>query len=115
MKNLIISAPVDENVIALTFDDGPAHAITSDILDTLGQNNIKATFFVCGSQLEHPQNVKQLCRAYAEGHTIASHTYSHPYLTQLSDEQITQEMNSTANAIHKALGVHPLLMRPPYG
>ena len=60
----------------LTFDDGPSQN-TNDILNILKDNNIKATFFVLGSQVEFfPETTN---RIYNEGHFIANHGYSHKY------------------------------------
>ncbi|NLW15176.1 MAG: DUF5011 domain-containing protein [Erysipelothrix sp.] len=61
-------------VIYLSFDDGPHPTVTSDILDTLKEEGVKATFFVTG---KGPDAL--IVRAYNEGHTIALHTYSHLY------------------------------------
>ena len=60
--------------IALTFDDGPA-AYTREILKILEDNQIKATFFCIGKQIEkHSDTVK---RIYEAGHHIGNHSYSH--------------------------------------
>lgn len=103
------------NTVALTFDDGPYTGITENILDVLKKEKLKATFFVCGKQLEFQKNVEILKRADKEGHIIASHTYNHPDLTTLSDAQIIKEMNDTSNTIKAAINKRPKLMRPPYG
>lgn len=71
------------NTVALTFDDGPREDF-ENILNILKQNNVKATFFVLGSLLENNFGLTQ--RAAREGHIIASHSYSHPYLTGLSSD-----------------------------
>lgn len=54
-------------------------------------------------------------RAYQEGHLIASHTWSHPHLIDLSRTDIISEMTQTANEIKKVIGFKPTYMRPPYG
>ena len=85
----------------LTFDDGPS-TNTKDILDLLLQRNIKATFFVLGTQVERmPETVK---RIYEEGHYIANHGYSHVYSSIYSSpEAVLDEFNKCnqvgANAI----------------
>lgn len=75
----------------LTFDDGPSQN-TSDILNILKDNNIKATFFVLGSQVEvFPETTN---RIYNEGHYIANHGYSHKYSNiYQSPEQVLNEYN----------------------
>lgn len=67
----------DDKVVYLTFDDGPSSKVTPQILDILNQYNVKATFFVIAQNAE--QNPDIIKRAADEGHTVASHTYSHNY------------------------------------
>lgn len=69
--------PKKSKVAYLTFDDGPSKQVTPQVLDILKKYNIKATFFVIGSSAEY--NSDLLKRAYAEGHAIGNHTYSHNY------------------------------------
>ena len=75
-KNKIQSLVKSEEKIAyLTFDDGPNPSITPKVLDILQKENIKATFFVIGKNVDtYPDIVK---RAYNEGHYIANHGYDH--------------------------------------
>lgn len=103
------------NMISITYDDGPYNGITNNVLDVLKKEKVKATFFVCGKQLEFSPNVEILKRADKEGHIIASHTYTHADLTKITDEQIVKEMNDTSNAIFAAIKKRPKLMRPPFG
>src|SRR6266550_2891152 len=104
---------VDGSYIALTFDDGPQQKLTPKLLDLLAQHHIKATFFVVGQNAaEYPDIV---ARAAREGHEIGNHTWSHPNLAKMSDENIRRQLRQTDDAIKQATGKHPTLMRPPYG
>ncbi|KAL1915544.1 uncharacterized protein VTP21DRAFT_6668 [Calcarisporiella thermophila] len=106
----IVSCP--KGYFGLTFDDGPTE-FSPRLYDFLKQQNIKATFFILGSRAANaPEMIK---RIHADGHEIASHTYSHRALTSLSNEQIIAEMKWTEKAIEQAIGIKPTLMRPPYG
>lgn len=67
----------EEKRAFLTFDDGPSQSVTPKILDTLKEENIKATFFVLGTMVKSNPDV--LKREYQEGHYIANHGYSHVY------------------------------------
>jgi peptidoglycan/xylan/chitin deacetylase (PgdA/CDA1 family) len=49
------------------------------------------------------------------GHQIAVHTWSHPMLTTLTDEEIVAELGWSKKIIKDLLGVTPTMMRPPYG
>lgn len=97
---------------ALTFDDGPSQ-YTGELLDTLKKTNVTAAFFVMGGHVaKYASFVK---RAHAEGHLIASHTWSHPHLMSLTNEQVIAEIKMTEDAIVSAIGVRPKYIRPPYG
>ncbi len=99
--------------IALTFDDGPSAASTAKILDVLEVNGAKATFFVIGRNAA--ENAQILRRAAAMGCEIGNHTFDHAKLTDLSDEMIRQQLTKTDEAIEKAIGVRPSLVRAPCG
>lgn len=65
-----------DKVLYLTFDDGPSPN-TTKILDILNRNNVKATFFVIGNQVQfHKDIVKQL---ESSGMCILPHTDCHNY------------------------------------
>ncbi|WP_298846543.1 polysaccharide deacetylase family protein [Clostridium sp.] len=62
----------------LTFDDGPSTTVTPKILDILKKNNVKATFFLVGENIEENERSKELVkREFNEGNAIGNHTYSH--------------------------------------
>lgn len=107
------SCHVDGQYIAMTFDDGPSAENTPRLLDMLKERGIKATFFLIGQNAaEHPEIVK---RILAEGHEIGNHSWTHPQLSKLSDDRVTDEIVKTQDAIHDASGYTPTLLRPPYG
>jgi peptidoglycan/xylan/chitin deacetylase (PgdA/CDA1 family) len=81
-----------------------------DYLSSFGQ---KTTYFQIGSQILDGYQVTQ--RQYSEGHEIGVHTWSHPDLTTLSDEQIYAELQWTIYIIHAAIGQTPKFFRPPFG
>jgi peptidoglycan/xylan/chitin deacetylase (PgdA/CDA1 family) len=97
----------------MTFDDGPHPKLTPKLLDLLKERGIKATFFVIGKNVaEFPDIAK---RIVDEGHEIANHSWSHPQLTKLGPAAFAAEIAQTNDAIEKATGVRPVVMRPPYG
>ena len=89
--------------VFLTFDDGTSKSVTIPILDILKQNNVKATFFVLGSNVErYPEIVK---RAYQEGHYIANHSFTHVYSNiYAAPQNVLDEYNRTEVAIKNAIG-----------
>lgn len=100
--------------VALTFDDGPHPTNTPKLLDALKLAGIHATFFMLGQNLATSAGKAILARAAAEGHQIGNHTYTHPDLTKLSEQQVRDEILKTEVLIGSAMGQHKLL-RPPYG
>lgn len=100
MKNIYYTKT---KIAYLTFDDGPSKVVTPLILDLLKEQNIKATFFVLGTNVnKNPDIVK---RAYLEGHYIANHGYSHNYSKiYAKPNNVLEEYNKTEKAIKKAIG-----------
>ena len=102
----------NNNFVALTFDDGPS-ADTLDILDFLRDENVKATFFLIGKQVEkHPAITK---RIVADGHEIGNHSYSHPIFLFCSPGKMRRELEKTQEIIKNIVGFAPKLARPPCG
>ncbi|KAJ7042642.1 glycoside hydrolase/deacetylase [Mycena alexandri] len=95
-----------------TYDDGPS-PYTEDLLQFLDQNNLKTTFFAVGSRVISFPNILQT--EYMGGHQIGVHTWSHPPLTTLTNDQIIGELGWSKKVIKDVLGVTPLHFRPPFG
>ena len=69
-----------KKIAYLTFDDGPSTEVTQQILETLKVNNVKATFFILGSNVEKSDIQKELLKEMVnEGHAIGNHGYCHDY------------------------------------
>lgn len=69
-----------KKIAYLTFDDGPSDHVTNEILDILDEKNVKGTFFVLGSEVEHSNLSKDAFkRIVKEGHAIGNHGYCHSY------------------------------------
>ena len=96
----------------LTYDDGPSF-YTSNLLNFLDQEKLKSTFFVVGSRVISFPSILQT--QYMGQHQIAVHTWSHPPLTTLTNEQIVAELGWSKKVIKDVLGVTPNMMRPPFG
>ncbi|KAK7204343.1 hypothetical protein BZA70DRAFT_268195 [Myxozyma melibiosi] len=95
-----------------TFDDGPT-AATPALLDYLRQKRQLTSFFIIGTQvLSFPDTLRAERRA---GHFIGSHTWTHPYLPSLSNQDIAAELQWTTWVINVTAGVVPRYFRPPYG
>lgn len=102
----------EKNTWGLTYDDGPSQYST-DLLNYLDANSLKTTWFIVGSRAISRPDILQA--EYMSGHQLAVHTWSHPYLTTLSNEQIIAELGWTKKAIKDITGLTPNYFRPPYG
>ena len=101
-----------ERAIAFTFDDGPNPLYTPQVLDIFEEVGGKATFYMIGEQMElEPELVRAV---NAQGHEIGNHTYSHPKLTTLTAEQLSDELYRTDRLIQELTGKTPRTFRPPY-
>ncbi|MET9153906.1 polysaccharide deacetylase family protein [Streptomyces griseoflavus] len=99
--------------VGLTFDDGPQAGTTTNLLNALRQNGLRATMFNQGQYAAaNPALVKAQVDA---GMWVANHSYTHPHMTQLSQAQMDSEIARTQQAIANAGGGTPKLFRPPYG
>jgi peptidoglycan-N-acetylglucosamine deacetylase len=111
----LTSGPDDQPEVALTFDDGPDPRHTPLVLETLERYGVAATFFCVGAAARaHPD---LLARAARAGHLIANHTWSHPFLPDLSLDELRWQVETTGSALAAAAGqaAMPLMVRPPYG
>ncbi|WP_327591717.1 polysaccharide deacetylase family protein [Streptomyces chartreusis] len=99
--------------IALTFDAGPGKD-TPRLLDTLKEKTVPATFFLLGMNhiMKYPTVVKRIAD---EGHEVANHTWTHPVLTDLSEDEIRDELEGPQGELEQITGRRPTLMRPPQG
>jgi len=102
----------DKLTWGLSYDDGPSD-YTADLLNFMNDNTLTSTFFIVGSRAISRPEILQA--EYMAGHQLSVHTWSHPPLTTLTNEQIIAELGWTREAIRQITGVSPNTMRPPYG
>ncbi len=104
----------DEKVVYLTFDEGYENGYTSDILDTLADNHVKATFFITGHYINTSPDLVQ--RMVDEGHLVANHSVNHPSMPTLNEEEFYDEIVGL-NDKYKELTGQDLdpFFRPPMG
>ncbi len=108
-------------VVALTFDAGADRGYTEDILDTLVDEQVPATFGITGRWAEANSDLVQ--RMATDGHMVINHTYDHRSFTGVSDHlqrlsaENRQEELLTADAIIAPLIGHSTApwYRLPYG
>jgi len=97
-----------QNNIWLTFDDGPHQESTPFILNVLKEEQVKATFFLVGEQMEkHPELLNQII---SEGHIVANHSYSHKNGWLSNNSTYFNDIEKCQKLI-----TENKLFRPPYG
>lgn len=113
-----------ENTVVLTFDDGPHHSRTPEILDILKAYKVNGYFFSVGRNMgsikkdgtvKAGKNKELIERIVKEGHVLANHTFSHPVLTKLNAEMQKKELAETNSIIKAVSGKPGKVFRPPYG
>lgn len=99
--------------LALNFEAGGDPNLCTLMLDVLSITQAPATIFLAGNWSEqYPELVRRMS---AEGHELGNHSYSHPDLTQCSDEQVREELHLTDAVIQQLTGQRAnLWFRPPY-
>ncbi|HCT76467.1 MAG TPA: polysaccharide deacetylase [Micromonosporaceae bacterium] len=104
----------DRDAVAITFDDGPQPPYTGQVLDILARYGVRATFFCVGLNASACPDL--VARIQAEGHILGNHTWSHPFLPELSRVQLVEQIDRTDEAIARSSGgAATKLFRPPYG
>ena len=99
--------------VYLTFDEGYEAGYTEKILETLKQNNVKATFFITAHYVNtQPELVQKMIN---EGHIIGNHTVNHKSMPSLSLEQIKSEVMNLHTTIYEKFGYEMKYIRPPKG
>ncbi|MEU4649026.1 polysaccharide deacetylase family protein [Nocardia fluminea] len=109
---LVDRVETEDKVVALTFDDGPT-VRTPDVLRTLAQSRVPATFYLVGEDLaEHPEYGAAIVAA---GHEIGNHSYTHRRMVLVSGDTVRDEIERTDAEIRRAGYPGPISFRPPYG
>ncbi len=106
-KNRVWKIDTHENLLYLTFDDGPHPEATSFVLDELKKFNAKATFFCVGKNVK--ENFTLYRRIITEGHKVGNHTYNHLNGWKTDDQTYIEDIEKAAKIIDSDL------FRPPYG
>lgn len=106
-RHLVCDLPNEEQIVYLTFDDGPIPEVTPEILSILDRYNVKATFFMVGDNVKkNPEVFEQVRKG---NHAIGNHTFHHlngwksPPGAYLEDVTRCESYFQTT------------LFRPPYG
>lgn len=109
----IYCVQTDEKKVALSFDAAWGNEDTQEILNILKNHDVHVTFFMTGGWVEkYPDDVKAI---YEAGHDLGNHSETHPNMSQLSNEQKTEELMLVHKKVKELTGEDMYLFRPPYG
>ncbi len=105
----VTRARVPDNLVALTFDDGPNPESTPRVLEALEAHGASGTFFMIGrNAAAHPDLVQ---RVRAGNHAVANHTWDHPDFPRLTGVERRAQLSECAGALG---GQDGRLFRPPH-
>jgi len=99
--------PANENVLFMTFDDGPDKEVTPFVLEELKKYNARATFFCIGKNVQ--SNFELYKKIIGDGHAVGNHTYSHVNGWKTDDKKYLDDIYEAKKIIDSNL------FRPPYG
>jgi peptidoglycan/xylan/chitin deacetylase (PgdA/CDA1 family) len=103
--------------VALTFDACQTRKATgydAEIVRILQETHTPATFFLGGRWMEtHAEATRQL--AQEPLFELGNHSYLHPHLRRLTEEQIRAELTKTQAILLRLTGRQGRLFRAPYG
>jgi peptidoglycan-N-acetylglucosamine deacetylase len=97
------TVPLEDHEVVITFDDGPLPPRSTRVLETLDHECVKATFFLIGKMAHtFPAWVRRIREA---GHTIGTHSYSHPLtFHRMPLDKAEFEINQGIAEVTAALG-----------
>ena len=98
--------------LILSFDDGPNNITTPKLLDTLKKENVKATFFMVGANIDNPTLMQRMLN---DGHILGSHTWGHAHMTRLNHKDMIDQIIHEEKVFTDVVGDRPFFFRPPYG
>lgn len=99
--------------VSISFDAAWGADDTDELLRILKENDVKTTFFMCGYWVDDfPEEVKKIA---GDGHDLGNHSATHPHMSQLSKENIKNELAVTHEKVKNLTGVEMDLFRPPFG
>lgn len=114
--DILNKAEDDAKKIVLTFDDGfiGNYRFAFDILERYG---FKATFFITVDNISKDRYMswEQLSVLYKNGHSIQSHTMTHPMLGECDERRITYELKTSKKIIEDKIGSPVKYLSLPFG
>lgn len=109
---IVCRVDTDERIVALTFDDGPTPMGVAFLLPLLAKEEVRATFFLIGRELEaSPELGRRLIEA---GHEVGNHSYTHQRMVLVSKAFVRDELERTDALLQTAGATGTIVFRPPF-
>lgn len=109
----IYSVETPEKAVAITFDCAWEADDIPDILSTLKEADVRASFFVVGQWAEkNPDMIRMIADG---GHDVANHSYSHFRMGSLDRSTISKEIKQCGDLLTRLTDIPCDLFRAPYG
>jgi peptidoglycan/xylan/chitin deacetylase (PgdA/CDA1 family) len=110
--NRIRREVVKNRILALTYDDGPSHELTPQVLDLLQRRNARGTFFMLGRNAQqHPEIAD---RVVEEGHDIGCHSDQHLNAWKALPWEAVADIDAGYEKLSPWIQPNAIY-RPPYG
>jgi peptidoglycan/xylan/chitin deacetylase (PgdA/CDA1 family) len=108
--------PGEGSSLALTIDDGTSSEVVASLCRFAEDSGVRLTFFPNGRYSSWEENGDLLQPLVDSGQVaMGNHTWSHPDLTTLSDDEIGEEIGRNRDWIESTFGIRTPFMRPPFG
>lgn len=115
-----------KKAVTFSFDDGTTQDIP--LIEMMNKYGLKCTFnlnsqllgqpgllFNKFGRISHYKVAPEQVRDLYEGHEVAVHTLTHPYLTKLSDQEVVCQVEDDRQALSELVGYEVVGMAHPYG
>lgn len=103
---------LNDKEVILTFDDGPIPGKTDQVLATLRQYGVKATFLMVGQMAANYPAIAK--RVVGQGHSIGGHTFNHANLASAGTSRALTDIDNGNAAVARVTGTEVGFFRFPY-
>jgi len=113
MDNIDFNIPENKIIVTFTWDDNSSRHY-SLLAPIFWENNFRCTFYVVPGAQEFDSNYyNEYYKLAKQGFEIGSHSFSHYYMTSLSEEQKEKELSDAAQKIYQQFNIYPLTFAFP--
>lgn len=103
----------NKNMVAFLINVSWGTEYIPEILKTLKDNNVKATFFIEGKWAK--ENVESVKMIKEQHHVIGNHAYNHPDMAKITRAEMHKQIDETNEIIEAITEEKPKWFAPPSG